>query len=86
MPILVAQNLKRESMFNMMEFTIDEIDKHGTSFKVNNVWFEHNDFGQSFILAFCCTVHKYQGADIKENYNILGVNKMDKKTVVHYIS
>ena len=39
MPILVTQNLKRECMFNMMEFTIDEIDEHGTSFKVNNVWF-----------------------------------------------
>ena len=66
-------------MFNMMEFTIDEIDEHGTSFKVNNVWFEHNDFRQSFIPAFCCTVYKYQGADIKENYNILDVNGMDEK-------
>ena len=79
MPILVTQNLKRECMFNMMEFTIDEIDEHGTSFKVNNVWFAHNDFRQSFIPAFCCTVCKYQGADIKENYNILDVNGKDKK-------
>ena len=79
MPILVTQNLKRECMFNMVEFKIDEIDEHGTSFKVNNVWFKHNDFRQSFIPAFCCTVYKYQGADIKENYNILDVNGMDEK-------
>ena len=77
MPILVKQNLK---------FTIDEIDEHGTSFKVNNVWFEHNDFRQSFIPAFCCTVYKYQGADIKENYNILDVNRMDKKQLYTCLS
>ena len=54
MPILVTQNLKRECMFNMMEFTIDEIDEHGTSFKVNNVWFEHNDFKfYPCILLYC---------------------------------
>ena len=86
MPILVTQNLKRECMFNMMEFTIDEIDEHGTSFKVNNVWFEHNDFRQSFIPAFCCTVYKYQGADIKENYNILDVNGKDKKQLYTCLS
>ena len=73
-------------MFNMMEFTIDEIDEHGTSFKVNNVWFEHNDFRQSFIPAFCCTVYKYQGADIKENYNILDVNGKDKKQLYTCLS
>ena len=36
-------------------------------------------FAQSFIPAFCCTVYKYQGADISEPYNIYNVNRMDKK-------
>ena len=86
MSILVTQNLKRECMFNMVEFRIYEIDEHGTSFKVNNVWFEHNDLRQSFIPAFCCAVYKYQDADIKENYNILDVNRMDKKQLYTFLS
>lgn len=35
-PVLVTQNLKRECLFNMMEFAIDKIDEHGTNFKVND--------------------------------------------------
>lgn len=79
MPILVTKNLKQHSMFNMMEFKIDRIVDDDTSFMVNGTLFELNDFRQSFIPAFCCTVYKYQVADIDEHYNILDVNRMDKK-------
>ena len=61
----------------MMEFIIDEIedeideeDEIHISYKINGEWFEHYDFRHNFIPAFCCTVYKYQGSDIKEYYNI----------------
>ena len=73
-------------MFNMMKFTIDKMDEHGTNFKVNDTWFELNDFRKSFIPAFCCTVYKYQGADIDEHYNILDVNRMNKKQLYTCLS
>lgn len=57
MPVLVTQNLKKKCMFNMIEFTIDEIDDYDTSFKINDIWFELNDFRQNFIPAFCSTVY-----------------------------
>lgn len=76
-PVLVTQNLKRECLIIMMEFAIDKIDEHGTNFKVNDTWFKLNDFRKSFIPAFCCTVYKYQGADINEHCHILDVNRMD---------
>ena len=43
-------------------------------------------FAQSFILAFCCTVCKYQGDDIDEPYNIYNVNRMDKKQLYTTLS
>ena len=81
MPVIVTQNLKRDCMFNMMEFAIDEINEHGTNFKVNDTWFELIDFRKSFIPPppICCTAYIYQGADIDEHYNILDVIRMDKK-------
>ena len=79
MPILVTQNLKKEETYNMMEFEIEEMNITEREFKINDIWFEVNDFRKSFILAFCCTVYKYQGADIKEHYNILDVNRLHKK-------
>ena len=66
-------------MYNMMEFETEEINLIEHELKINDIWFDHNRFGESFIPAFCCTVYKYQGADIKEHYNILDVNQMDKK-------
>ena len=69
-----------------MDFTIDEIDEHGTNFKVNDIWFELNDFRKIFIPTFFCTVYKYQGADIDEHYNILDVKRMDKKRLYTCLS
>lgn len=48
MPILVRRNMKQENLFNMMEFPIDEIENHDTSFKVNDIWFNLNDFRKKF--------------------------------------
>lgn len=66
-------------MFKMMEFEIEHIDADGPSFIINGHVFDYNKFRQSFILAFCCTVYEYQGADIKQHYNIYDVSHIDKK-------
>lgn len=57
MPMLVTQNLKKEEMYNMMEFEIEEMNITEHEFKINYIWFELNDFRKSFILAFCSTVY-----------------------------
>ena len=84
MPILASQNLKNKEIFNTMEFVIEDISDN--MFKVNNEWFSLEEFSQSFIVGFCVTVYKYQGADINENYNIYDVNRMDKKQVYTSLS
>ena len=77
MPILATQNMKDKQIFNTMEFIIEDISNN--QFKINNEWFEQNEFSESFIPSFCVTVYKYQGCDINEHYNIYDVNRMDKK-------
>lgn len=84
MPIIVTQNLKKHEMYNMMEFTIGSISEN--SDMVNNIWFDMKDFRESFIPGFCCTVYKYQGADIDQHYNIYDVNRMDKKQLYTCLS
>lgn len=86
MPVFVTQNLKKEDIYNMMEFKIQEIEEMIDEdnnpvvwYKINGKWFDHNVFRHNFIPLFCCTVCKYQGADIDEHFNILDVNRMDKK-------
>ena len=39
---------------------------------------EYSKFNRCFIPAFCCTVYKYQGAEIDEHYDVYNVNRMDK--------
>ena len=70
----------------MMEFEIEEMNIIEHEFKIHDIWFELNDFRKSFIPAFCCTVYKYQGADIKEHYDILDVIRMDKKQLYTCLS
>lgn len=54
-------------------------------FKVNNKWFDYNEFRESFIPSFCVTVYKYKGADTKEDYNIYDTNRIDKNSFTqHY--
>ena len=67
-----------------MKFVIEEINNN--QFKVNNQWFDQKEFAESFIVGFCVTVYKYQGADIDEDYNIHDVNRMDKKQLYTALS
>ena len=67
-----------------MEFVIEEINNE--SFKINNEWYDKEEFSWNFIPAFCVTVYKYEGADIDEPYNIYDVNKMDKKQLYTALS
>ena len=77
MPILATQNMKDKEIFNTMEFVIEDISNN--RFRINNEWFELNEFSECFIPRFCVTVYKYHGCDINEPYNIHDVNRMDKK-------
>ena len=85
MPMLVTQNLKTESLFNMMEFRIDHMSD-GNLLTIRGHTFEYSKFRRCFIPAFCSTVYKYQAADIDEHYNIYNVNRMDKKQLYTALS
>lgn len=56
------------------------------SVTINETVFPVSKFAQSLIPAFCCTVYKYQGADISEPYDIFNVNGMDKKQLYTALS
>ena len=84
MPVICTQNMKPRNMFNMMEFTIDEI--YEDEFTVNGETFDKNEFRSSFLPNFCNTVYKYQGGKIDEHYNIWDTNRMDVKEMYTCLS
>lgn len=84
MPVLATTNLKTEEIYNMMEFHVEQINDQNVT--INGTVFPIGKSAQSFIPAFCCTVYKYQGADISEPYNIYNVNRMDKKQLYTALS
>lgn len=84
MPVLATTNLKTEEIYHMMEFHVEQIDD--TNVTINETISPISKFAQSFIPAFCCTVYKYQGADISEPYNIFNVNRIDKKQLYTALS
>ena len=89
MPLIATQNLKKNEIFNMMEFTLDMIsedDDGNLNFKVNDIWFDKNTFRESFLPNFCNTVYKYQGGKINENYNIFDTDRMDVKELYTALS
>ena len=93
MSVFATTNIKNMEMYNTMEFTIDGIQdsvdeskKPVKHFLIKGYWFELKEFAQSFIPGFCVTVHKYQGAEINEHYNIYDVNRMDKKQLYTALS
>ena len=51
MPILATHNIKNKDIFNTMEFIIEEIK--GDSLKVNDFWFEKNEFAHYFTRVDC---------------------------------
>ena len=69
---------------DMMEFKIMIMDETGCF--INKIWFDINEFRESFIPGFCSTVYKFQGADIDQHYNIYDVNQMDKKQLYTCLS
>ena len=87
MPVICTQNMKPKSMFNMMEFTIDEI--YDDKFVINGETFDKNEFRGSFLPNLCNTVYKYQGGKIDEHYNIWDTNRMytslSRTTKLEYI-
>lgn len=99
MPVICTANMKKRNMFNMMEFTIDEIldtapfsftenndEFKDYKFKINNEEFDKNEFRSSFIPNFCNTVYKYQGEKIDEHYNNYDTHKMDVKEMYTCLS
>ena len=89
MPVIATTNIKQKNMFNMIEFTIDDIKKDAKSnleFNINNETFSLNEFRESFLPNFCNTVYKYQGGKIDENYNIWDIEKRDIKEMYTCLS
>ena len=84
MPVSATQNIKDKEVFNTMEFKIEKI-KNDKIF-INNTEFSREEFAESFIPNFCATVYKYQGSDIKEDYNIFDTHMMDKKQMYTALS
>ena len=84
MPVMATENLKDHEIFNTMEFLVESISED--TFEIDGQQFDLKTFSQSFIPSFCVTVHKYQGADINEPYNIFDVEKMDKKLLYTALS
>ena len=84
MPVIATENMKDREIFNTMEFLVESISED--SIEIDGQDFDYKTFSQSFIPSFCVTVHKCQGADIKEPYNIYDVEKMDKKLLYTALS
>ena len=84
MPVIATCNLKEHGIFNMMEFTLEDMDDK--RFLINNTWLDKDVFTNSFIPGFCSTVYRYQGATIDESYTIHDVERMDKKQLYTALS
>ena len=84
MPVMATENMKDREIFNTMEFLVESISED--LFEIDGQDFDYKTFSQSFIPSFCVTVHKCQGADINEPYNIYDVEKMDKKLLYTALS
>ena len=62
MPIITTQNLKKDEIYNMMEFKINKINKDedgNFTHQINNKLFTYKDFRENVLPAFGCTVYKY---------------------------
>ncbi|XP_068692468.1 uncharacterized protein [Montipora foliosa] len=84
MPVMATENMKDREIFNTMEFEIQSVSED--LFEIDGQEFDLCTFSKSFIPSFCVTVHKCQGVDIKEPYNIHDVEKMDKKLLYTALS
>ena len=84
MPVIATENMKDREIFNTMEFAIQSMDEDWI--EIANQIFDYKTFSKSFIPSFCVTVHKCQGVDINEPYNIYDVEKMDKKLLYTALS
>ena len=85
MPMLATTNLKSEEVYNIMEFEVEYIDSQTVT--IADTVFPIDKFAHFFIPAFCCTVYKYQGADINDPLYIYNnVNRMDKKQLYTALS
>ena len=84
MPVIATENIKEHKIFNTMEFLVEDITED--SFWISGQEFDLKTFSQCFVPSFCITVHKCQGADINEHYNIYDVNRMDKKLLYTALS
>lgn len=91
MPLIADVNIKYADIVNSENYTLTDISDDGTLFTINHHYMVKNVdtvfscplevFTHSFLPAFCVTVHKYQGSEIDEPYNIYEVEKMHKKLV-----
>jgi len=77
MPVICTANIKEMNMYNSEQYTIEKMDE--STVTINKMQFTHDEFKQSFTLAFCITVYRYQGDKIDTHYNIYDADRMDKR-------
>ena len=77
MPVICTANIKEMNMYNSEQYTIEKMDV--STVTINKMQFTHDEFKQSFTLAFCITVYRYQGDKIDTHYNIYDADRMDKR-------
>ena len=81
MPIISRVNMKSLDVVNNEMFFVSKIGKDTIEiFNTNkNLSIEKNKFNKLFLLSFCITVHKSQGATFNEKYVIHEWRKFDKR-------
>ena len=87
LPVISLFNSPTKGLFNSRIFTIIDITDEGVKLS-DNVFVpkklftfkpSKKDGKAKFDYAFCMTVHKFQGSEIKEDFCIYEIEKMDKR-------
>ena len=99
MPVICTVNMKKRNMFNMMEFTIDEMldtapfsftENYDDSKIISSKLIMRNLIKTSFEAVFyqisVTQFTKYQGGKIDKHYNIYDTHKMDVKEMYTCLS
>ena len=67
-PVMCIKNNKTCDIMNSVIYKIEKIEDG--KIIINNNKYDNIEFHRYFVVAYCYTNHKVQGATIKENYNI----------------
>lgn len=84
-PVIGTVNKKELNIFNSEEYVIQKVEPSKITL-TNGVHLSPSEFGHYFLPSFCITTHKYQGATIKDDYNIYDASKMTRNLLYTALS